>query len=315
MAESGTPNHLIEILEQILDDMGTHPEVCRENYSSAAERLRTLHAWVMGHHLVSSRGARSTLDRFLKPLLHDVRSLQGRLKQSEEDTFLEPLRHAALHLLDQETQAWNGGKKPKYIDPATLVQQLEQPLDAMATLVEHLCTLVDDFDRFGETKTLRWLAEAKSERGQRSRFQLLPHLRKGGRIGADTEFIRELAPIYEHLFGRPFTVLDSSRREDLRLKRNESDNEIPRYEGPGVHFACAVIKRLGLLNLFVPLTVEDIPDMPDHDLSKKEMTGLKHEAAKMNRAMALQDRSVSDLRLINRIGDIWDAEKNRKKKS
>lgn len=307
-----------EILEQILNDMGNAPEVCQENCASTVERLRALFALVTGHHFISSRAARSTLDKFLKPLLRDVKSLQARLKESEQDTFIEPLRHAALHLLDRDTQAWavsNDGRKPRYIDPATLVRELEQPLDAMANLVEHLLTLIDEFDKLANTDILRWPSEAEGERGRHARFQLLPHLRKGGGVGADTEFIRELAPIYEHLFGRTFTVLDTSRREDLRRKRDESDNEIARYDGPSVRFACAVINRFGLQNLFVPLTPEDLSQESDRDLSKEEASALKRDAAGMNRQQGLQGRDVSDLRLINRVGDIWDAEKDRKRSS
>ncbi len=285
------------------------------DYSDDTERKSRVTA---GHHFISSRGARSTLDRFLKPLLRDVKSLQARLKESEQDTFIEPLRHASLHLLDRDTQAWsvsNDGKKPRHIDPTTLVRELEQPLDAMANLVEHLFTLIDDFDKFTDTDILLWPSESESERGRHARFQLLPHLKKGGGIGADTEFIRELAPIYEHLFGRPFAVLDSSRREDLRRKRNESDDETARYEGPSVRFACAVIKRFGLQNLFVPPTSEGLSQEPDHGLSKEETSAVKRDVASMNRHQGLQGRNVSDLRLINRIGDIWDAEKNRKTSS
>ena len=78
-----------EILEQILIDMGNAPGVCLENCASAVEQLRVLYALTAGHHFISSRGARSALDRFLKPLLRDVKSLQARLKESEQDTFIE----------------------------------------------------------------------------------------------------------------------------------------------------------------------------------------------------------------------------------
>lgn len=162
-----------EILEQILIDMGNAPGVCLENCASAVEQLRVLYALTAGHHFISARGARSTLDRFLKPLLRDVKSLQARLKESEQDTFIEPLRHASLHLLDRDTQAWavsNDGKKPRYIDPATLVRELEQPLDAMANLVEHLFTLIDDFDKFADTDILRWPSESPHEPGRPGYF-------------------------------------------------------------------------------------------------------------------------------------------------
>jgi hypothetical protein len=295
-------------------------------------RLRQLYSAVFAEHKLSSMQTRTDLEKALKPLLHDTRSLQQRIKEDKIQWMNKLLSVAALdsHIASSKGDAKDvQPKQDAYVPPPGILEETAKQLGYLSTLLEHLSDIVEQFDRLEPDQHLTWVFDAATEKERYVREELLPYIRKRGGIGPDTLAIVHISEIYGHIFGKPFSVVSNyDKPADQKIRGNieagiaepRADGklpqlkDLPRYSGTAVDFACAVIDALKLGGLIVPLTEDDLPPIPrdaGEGLNKAEY----YDLAGMNRARAFDSESIRGPWLVNRIGDLWTNHLKRIRKS
>jgi hypothetical protein len=308
------------------------PMIDHAKRSEILRRLRNLYSVVFAEHKLSSMQTRTDLDKALKPLLHDTRSLQQRIKEDNIQWMNKLLSVVALdsYLASSKKTAKVGRRKQgTYVPPPEILEETAKQLGYLSTLLEHLCDVVEQFDRLDPDQHLTWAFSAATEKEQYIREELLPYIRKRGGVGPDTLTIVHIAEIYEYVFEKPFSVVSNYGKPADQKKRGDIEagiaeplangklpqlNDLPRYSGTAVEFVCAVIYELKLGGLIVPLTEDDLPPIPDdagHGLNKAEY----YDLAGKNRARAFNGEPISASRLINRVGDLWTNHSKRTKRS
>ncbi|MGY4156309.1 hypothetical protein ACVINW_002151 [Bradyrhizobium sp. USDA 4461] len=299
-------------VDEVLATMRDPQEVARDKWPRIADLFRQLVLVVHTEHRLSSMNTRTKLDKTLRPLLRDVSSLRRRIGDDELYWMNKLLSVAALDLYVKSTQSTNPDEPNRYVAPHDILEHTVAPLSDFERLLNHLCDMIEQFDRVDPGEYYTWIGSAGSKREVYIRDEVVPHFRKGGGIGPDTIAVRRIAGIYEYAFDRRFNVnsiddtLGYLKRRDDRDARGVKAN-LPRYSGPGIEFSCAVIKALQLDGFFSAYG-------QDKSTLEKKQREDQHGPPDWKRASALMERQISEVQLINRIGDIWRNDSKRSKK-
>jgi hypothetical protein len=299
-------------VDAILAAMGNAPEAAHDKRPQIVNRFRELVLVVHTEHRLSSMNTRTKLDKTLKPLLRDVSSLRRRIGDDELYWMNELLSVTALDLYVTSKKSANAHATSRYVPPSGILEQTEGPLRNFETLLNHLCDMIEQFDRVDPSEYYTWIGSAGSKREVYIRNEVVPHFRKRGGIGPDTIAVRGIAEIYEYVFDRPFNVNsieDTPRYQQQRDKLDASSIKatLPRYAGTAIRFSCAVIKALQLEGFFAAYS--------QGKKSEKAEREDQFEPQEWKRASALMGRQISETHLINRVGDIWTNDSRRRKKA
>ncbi|MCW2189492.1 hypothetical protein AB7M45_002262 [Bradyrhizobium elkanii] len=296
-------------VDEVLATMRDPQEVARDKWPRIADLFRQLVLVVHTEHRLSSMNTRTKLDKTLRPLLRDVSSLRRRIGDDELYWMNKLLSVAALDLYVKST---NPDEPNRYVAPHDILEHTVAQLSDFERLLNHLFDMIEQFDRVDPGEYYTWIGSAGSKREVYIRDEVVPHFRKGGGIGPDTIAVRRIAGIYEYAFDRRFNVnsiddtLGYLKRRDDRDARGVKAN-LPRYSGPGIEFSCAVIKALQLDGFFSAYG-------QDKSTLEKKQREDQHGPPDWKRASALMERQISEVQLINRIGDIWRNDSKRSKK-
>ncbi|MBM7486726.1 hypothetical protein ACVWWI_000158 [Bradyrhizobium sp. USDA 3686] len=298
-------------VDEVLAAMGDPPEVAHDKRPQIASMFRELILVVHTEHRLSSMNTRTKLDRTLRPLLRDVASLRRRIGDDELHWMNKLLSVAALDLYVTSKKSADTTDAARYVPPNDILEQTEGPLRNIETLLNHLCDMIEQFDRVDPSEYYAWIGSACSKREVYIRDEVVPHFRKRGGISPDTIAVRGVAEIYKYAFDRPFNVNsieDTPRYQQQRdkLEARGIKATLPRYAGTAIRFSCAVIKALKLEGFFAAYS-------QDRKIETAE-TEDQLERPEWKRASALMGGHISETHLINRIGDIWTNDSRRRKK-
>lgn len=300
-------------VDEVLAAMRDPPQMSRDKWPQIANLFRELVLNVHTEHRLSSMNTRTKLDKTLKPLLHDVASLRRRIGDDELHWMNKLLSVAALDIYDKSTKSTDSYDATRYVSPNDVLENTEGAVRDFERLLNHLCDMIEQFDRVDPGEYYTWIGSAGSEREMYIRGEVTPHFRKGGGIGPDTIAIRRIAEIYEYAFDRPFAITSLEGKPRYENERGEFDARnvrpvgLARYSGPGIEFSCAAIKALQLDGFFSAYAQDRL--MPEKKQAEDQL-----EPRDWKRESALMERRISHVHLINRIGDIWRNDSKRRKK-
>ncbi|WP_316186487.1 hypothetical protein [Bradyrhizobium sp. SZCCHNRI2014] len=295
-------------VDQILAAMRNPPKIARSKWPQLTNLLYELIILVHTEHRLSSMNTRTKLDKTLKPLLRDVASLRRRIGEEELHWMNKLLSVAALDLYVKSAKSTDPHDAKRYVPPHDILEQTEGPLREFERLLDHLCDMIEQFDRVDPGEYYNWIGSAGSKREVYVRNEVVPHFRKRGGVGPDTIAVRQIATIYEYAFDKRFnvnSVEDTPGYQRQRAARVKAT--LPRYSGRAVDFSCAVIKALQLEGFFAAYA-------QDRSTTEKKQREDQHESREWKRASALMERRISEVHLINRVGDIWTNDSRRSKK-
>lgn len=295
-------------LDEILATMGDPLAIAPSKHQGTIERLRELYLAVHTEHRLAPMNTRTKLDKTLKPLLRQSLDLQRRIGDDEIQWMNKILSIAALDLRLKSKKSGTSSEKGAYIPPPDILQRTESALNDFSKLLNHLRTMMDQFDELGPEEYAEWIRSPGTEKEVYVRNEITPHFRKRGGIGADTIAVRHIAEIYEFAFERPFSVnwRDSYKRSDAEI---DSSNQPRYYSGESVKFACAVVKVLKIGGIIVPLT-EKYLSATEPDLDKSQL-----DISALSRERAFAGEAVRESWLVNRIGDLWLNDSRRQEKT
>lgn len=306
------PNISESTVDEVLDAMDDPPAVAHDKRPQIAALFRELILVVHTEHRLSSMNTRTKLDKTLRPLLRDVTSLRRRIDGDELHWMNKLLSVVALDLYVTSKKSADTPDATHYVPPNDILEQTEGPLRKFETLLNHLCDMIEQFDRVDPSEYYTWIGSAGSKRELYIRDEVVPHFRKRGGIGPDTIAVRGIAEIYKYAFDRPFivnSIEDTPRYQQQRGKHDARGIKatLPRYAGTAIRFSCAVIKALRLEGFFAAYS---------QDRAKIETAETEDqlEPPEWKRASALMDQHISEAHLINRVGDIWTNDSRRRKK-
>jgi hypothetical protein len=293
-------------LDEILATMRDPRPIARDRRPKIVERLRDLYLAVHIEHRLAPMNTRTDLDKALKPLLRQALDLQRRIGDDEIQWMNKILSIAALDLYVQSKKS--GAPSETYIQPHDILQRTEVSLNDFSKLLNHLCTMIEQFDKLDPEQYAEWIGSAGTEKEVYIRNEVTPHFRKRGGLGPDTIAVRHIAEIYEFAFERQFSI---NPRENYKLRSDgiEIDPSLrTRFSGRAVEFACAVARVLKIGGIFVPYREKD-PSATHQDAQSRI------DILTMNKEMALVRERVPENLLINRIGDLWINDSRRREKA
>ena len=286
-------------LDEILAAMGDPHPIAPTKHQGVIERLRELYLAVHTEHRLAPMNTRTKLDKTLKPLLRQSRDLQQRIGDDGIQWMNKILSIAALDLHLQSKKSGTSSEKGTYIPPQDILERTEKSLSDFSKLLNHLCSMIDQFDKLEPEEYPIWIGNAGNGREIYIRNEIVPHFRKRGGIGPGTIAVRHIAEIYKFAFERPFSI---NPREPYERGRDDIEVDpanLPRYSGRSVKFACAVVRALKIDGIIVPLTDKYLSATePDLDKSQLDISALSRE-------LAFAGETVRESWLINRIGDLW----------
>lgn len=293
-------------LDEVLAGMRDPLPLAQDKRPQIVKRLRDMYLAVHIEHRLAPMGTRTDLDKALKPLLRQSLDLQRRIGDEEIQWMNKILSVAALDRYVQSKKS--GASSNTYVPPPNILERTESALSDFSKLLEHLCNMIDHFDKLDPNEYAEWIGSAETEREVYVRNEITPHFRKRGGLGPDTIAVRHIAEIYEFAFERQFSI---NPRENY--KRDDDDVEIDpsmlaRYSGKAIEFACAVAHVLKIGGIFVPYREKDPSAIHPNGQSRIDVLAL-------NREMALAGERVAEGRLINRIGDLWINDSRRQRKA
>jgi hypothetical protein len=297
------PYYYLEVTEDTLDEIVGSEQIPAERRSRAVQMLKFLYDVAFFHLRVSSRQVRTELDKGVKNIRREVEQLSDALARHR--WILEPLRLATFDKwLHEKSQSHNPAQsKDKLLHPPQIVCDLEESLEQLTTAFTYLEKMVHDYDRpKGSADLLKWITENGDGQGQFVRAELSTYFAKGGGINADTLILRNISELYRYLFEREFSINSAIGSVNYNRELGELQSEYPLkrprelisdYSGPSLDFACNVLWSLQLEAAFLPQPSDD---------------PLDHRKISL-----LGERSATDVELSNRIGDLWTADKKRRR--
>jgi hypothetical protein len=291
-------------LDEILASMRDPLPIGRDGRPQIIERLRDLYLTVNIEHRLAPTNTRTALDKALKPLLRQTLDLQRRIGDDEIHWMNKILSIAALDLYVQSKNSQVSSRN--YTPPPNILQSAENALSDFSRLLNHLCTMIDQFDELNPGRYAEWIGSAGTEKEMYIRNEVTPHFRKRGGVGPDTIAVRHIAEIYEFAFGRPFSP---NPIEVYERGHDDDTSKLARYSGRAVEFACAVVKTLKIGGVLVPYTEQNLSAMKQ-DIDQSEL-----DISALNKELAFGRENASKVRLINRIGDLWRNDSKRRRKA
>lgn len=204
-----------------------------------------------------------------------------------------------------------------------LLDWMKRQLDALQGIVNQLKIMIQEFDQLDEYGREDWQQRGNGELGQSARLYLAAFLKKGTGSAPITDLVREIAPLYQLVFDKPFRVNDnygaSYHNRVARLSgesaRTSRSLRVSDYRiGQSMLFACGVIRALELDYLATPYEHHEISTGSSIQPTYAERL---YDVRKYNREAGLHGRRYREYSdagpldqrtfdLVVLIGDAWD---------
>lgn len=197
---------------------------------------------------------------FFYAIYFTERSHTPKISRTEIDEKIGAIRNASqliLRYLQEETEVARALRaaetgllfsraKNQHPDRGRLdvsIAEVSLGLEHLELVTDHLFAERKKFDAIPRPAQGLWRFTGESPLEKQVNAELFPYLRRRPDDKPEHYAVRMIADIYKWLYDEPFkmTVVSKGRR------RNANSAQ---YAGPGIDFACSVITRLGLADVF-----------------------------------------------------------------
>lgn len=281
--------------------------------------------------------ASAPLSQLSEPIAHDVNEMKAIVDAwtaQLDGRAEEPFRLAALDVYAEDKTRFRWPLQFDRTDSSVcrFVERIEISLRAIEQIVAHLQHLIEEFDRLDPkspdlNEQIAWSNKCTAALGRDARKHLIPYLRnrKHGGPAPDTVLIRQIAELYQSIYGQRFRINgaetnDSYKRAASRIRNKLAatsetatlrSQDLVQYKvGASMKFACAIVNGLGLHSILFPFTEHELGFDP---LIHGEGDRPTDEDVKnYNRSLGPVLRAgISRVALVNKIGDIWKRDEKR----